>query len=272
MNHPADPHMARDHFFDALWRAYTAVTPQALQIHALFGALGEQVINDHVAFRTFDRCAYNLESFVEVLGELGYTPYERYHFPEKHLDALALKTSDPHAPKIFVSELRRADLSAASREIVDRLVDESPNEPLTLSQLFGVRPWPLISYAEYERLANESEYAAWLSLMGLTANHFTVSVNHLSSFVTLEEVNRLLLDEGYQLNAVGGLIKGRPEVYLEQSSTLADRAPFTFTCGAKAELPTCFYEFAMRHPSASGELFQGFVTQNAQKIFDSTHR
>ena len=42
---------------DALWRDYTALTPQAARVHALFTARGEAIVNDHVALRTFGRAS-----------------------------------------------------------------------------------------------------------------------------------------------------------------------------------------------------------------------
>jgi len=35
-------------------------------------------------------------------------------------------------------------------------------------------------------------------------------------------------------------------------------------------IPTCFYEFARRYNSESGELFLGFHADSANKIFEST--
>ena len=74
------------------------------------------------------------------------------------------------------------------------------------------------------------------------------------------------------MNHLGGLIKGSPSVMLEQSSTLADRISFDFSCGICTEIPSCFYEFAYRHTQPDGRLFQGFVTNNAKDIFESTRR
>jgi len=36
-------------------------------------------------------------------------------------------------------------------------------------------------------------------------------------------------------------------------------------------IPSCFYEFALRHPLADGTLFDSFIEGNADKIFESTH-
>ena len=258
--------------FDALWRRYTEVAPQTLRIERLLTERGERVVNDHVAFRTFNDCAFDLSAFSSTLGTIGYSAFDEYRFPEKRLDALAFRHSDERLPKIFVSELRRAELSPWAQALLNRIIGEVQFESLRLEDLWAGRLWSPLSLREYERLADESEYAAWLSVMGLTANHFTVSVNHLTQLSTLEAMNSLLLDQGFELNRVGGLIKGGEAVYLAQSSTLADRREETFSCGSVTSVPTCFYEFALRYPLPSGERFEGFVTSNATRIFDSTHR
>ena len=67
-----------------------------------------------------------------------------------------------------------------------------------------------------------------------------------------------------------GLIKGNSDVYLEQSSTMADKKDYTFIEG-EYSVPSCFYEFAYRFPLDNGELFGGFVAASANKIFESTN-
>lgn len=126
------------------------------------------------------------------------------------------------------------------------------------------------SWPAYQTLLAESEYAAWLSVMGLRANHFTISVNHLKEPVSLAGVNDLLKQAGFRLNDSGGEIKGTPESLLEQSSTLADRMTIRFDDGELREIPTCYYEFARRWPDVEGRLFQGFITESADRIFEST--
>jgi hypothetical protein len=259
-------------FFARLWDLYVSITPQALKIHQLLEAYGERVVNDHIAFRTFDQSTMDLSAFTRALGTMGYEEFGRYQFPDKHLDALAFKTKHPEDPKVFVSEIRRSALSPTSQSILSKLIEQCSITQLHLRHLLEPCPWPLISYEDYLTLASESEYAAWLSVMGLRANHFTVSVNQLNHLTDLSSLNRYLQANGFPLNDVGGIIKGQPTVYLEQSSTLADQFEFTFSCGKVAEVPSCFYEFARRYPLADGSIFQGFVTNNAQSIFESTHR
>ena len=106
---------------------------------------------------------------------------------------------------------------------------------------------------------------------GFRANHFTVAVNALKSLDGIEQLNVLLKDNGFALNASGGEIKGSPKVFLEQSSTMAPEVPVQFSDGSHA-IASCYYEFAQRYPLPDGNLFQGFVAKSADKIFESTDR
>lgn len=259
-------------FFNSLWHSYIAITPQAKKIHTLFQSKGETVFNDHVAFRTFANSPISLEKLEPILNDLGYQAYGAFTFENKHLFAKCFKHSDATLPKIFLSELLSHKLSPAAQTIIQNMVNQIPQGAVQSSNVFWQgRLWSKPSYADYQVLAAESEYAAWLSTIGLKANHFTVSVNQLEQFETLESVNELLLQEGYDLNQVGGLIKGSPDVYLEQSATMADKMEFEFSATEKVAIPTCFYEFALRHKLPDGNLFDSFIEGNADKIFDSTN-
>lgn len=110
-----------------------------------------------------------------------------------------------------------------------------------------------------------------MAAFGYCANHFTVSVNQLPGYKTLEQVNQKLKDNGFKLNTSGGEIKGSPEVYLEQSSTMADRHPVEFS-DKTVEIPSCFYEFAKRYEIEDGKLYTGFVAASADKILKAPTR
>ena len=75
---------------------------------------------------------------------------------------------------------------------------------------------------------------------------------------------------GFAINTSGGRVKGNPMVSLEQGATMADRMPVWFADGRQT-IPTCYYEFARRYTRPGGGLYQGFVTTNADRIFESTH-
>jgi uncharacterized protein (DUF2132 family) len=259
-------------FFASLWDHYTDVTPQAQRIQQLFQSYGENVLNDHVAFRTFNNSPVSLEKLEPQLEALGYIAYGAFTFENKHLKARCYKhRADAESPKVFLSELLVEELPAECQDIIAKFIAQIPSDAVQSPAIFWAgKLWDTPTEAEYLTLAEHSEYAAWLSTMGLQANHFTVSINHLQKFPTIEDVNTLLLNEGYALNQVGGLVKGTPDSFLEQSSTMADKVEYTFTDGQQKTIPSCFYEFARRHTMPNGVLFDSFIEGNADKIFDST--
>ena len=126
-----------------------------------------------------------------------------------------------------------------------------------------------LSYEVYNRLREESEYAAWFYVFGFRANHFTVSINSLKIY-NINSVNDLLKKNGFILNGSGGEIKGTPADLLQQSSTVADTVLVKFKEGS-FEVPCCYYEFAQRYSDSTGRLYNGFVAKSADKIFESTN-
>ncbi len=266
--------MNLDSFFSALWQQYLDITPQAAKIHDALQQRGEEVLNDHVAFRTFNRSPMRLSELEPQLLALGYQPLEPYHFPNKHLDAWGYLPPEDHQPKVFLSELDVDSLPDDCQAVVDGLIAQVPADFAQQEDAFfcGL-PWALPTCADYQRLAAVSEYAAWLSVMGMRANHFTIAVHKLHRFDQLEQVNAFVKDEvGLPLNTAGGEIKGSAEVFLKQSSTMADRMEITFTDGKTMAVPTCFYEFAERFRQPDGNLYPGFVAASADRIFESTDR
>lgn len=258
-------------FFQRLWEQYTAVTPQALRIHDAVASLNGVIQNDHVAFRTFRHGPLGIDHLEPLLQGMGYQPFDRYHFTQKKLEAFAYRHADPALPKIFLSELLIDQLSEQAQGIILRYLQAMPlpvpNEP---AFFWRGTLWPAVTSQDYFTLLQESEYAAWLLVMGYRANHFTISVNHLARTPSLDAVIDIVRELGLQLNESGGLIKGSAAVGLQQASTLADEMQHTFADGVTATVKTCYYEFALRYPLENGELYQGFVEQSADRIFEST--
>ena len=255
--------------FDNIWQQYLTVTPSANKIHQLLGN-GHDVINDHVAYRTFNIEKVNLDKLAQHLTSIGYRECGQYDFAAKKLTAKHFEHSINTMPKVFISELRVEEFSDEIQQIIHNLVDQLPDDVSEKANfLYSGRPWE-ISSTDYNTLLATSEYAAWLAAWGYRANHFTVSINHLEGFDSIIEVNNTLKNAGYALNSTGGEIKGDESVKLEQSSTLADKATIDFS-DVTLEIPSCFYEFAKRYPLANGELYTGFVAASADKIFESTN-
>lgn len=265
--------MQLDTFFETLWADYIAVTPQAGAIKRLFEAREGDggVINDHVAFRTFSESPLDLDALEPVILSLGYRLQDSYRFEEKNLHARSYIHDQKGQPKIFVSELHYGHLSRACREILEGYRDRIEPGPLQPSVFWSGRHWPMPGWEAYSRVAQESEYGAWLLVMGLRANHFTICVDCLKTVAGLHEALDLVKAAGFRINEAGGEIKGSPALFLEQAATMADRFSNTFADGVTREISSCFYEFAQRHRMPGGKRYEGFVTANADRIFESTN-
>jgi len=255
--------------FEKMWEQYSVLNPQAKKIHSLLAKDGDQIENDHVAYRSVNLPGFGIEALAAPLLKHGYKKSGEYHFELKKLYAIHLEHEDKTLPKVFISELLLEKMSADTQSVFKSLV-EGVNLPQSEEVLTSGRPWS-VSYKTYKALAEESEYAAWLAAFGYCANHFTVNVNKLKAFDELTDLNTFLEKENYTLNASGGKIKGSREVFLEQSSTMAGEIKVSFSDGEEL-IPSCYYEFAKRYPMPSGGLYQGFVAGSADKIFESTNK
>ncbi|MBV1911302.1 MAG: DUF1338 domain-containing protein [Kangiellaceae bacterium] len=252
--------------FESMWQDYLALNPQAQTIYDLFSR-ENNVVNDHVAFRTYGIDGIRVEDIAQPLLAAGYQEMESYQFEQKKLRAKHYQ--HPTMPLVFISELIIEEFSSELQSIVRQLVHQiQPAEVNATHFLYSGRPWELSSNI-YNRLLEESEYAAWVAAFGYRPNHFTVSINHLDQFSTIQEVNLFLKENGFKLNTSGGEVKGSEVDFLEQSSTIANSTNVEFV-DMTLSIPSCFYEFALRHPTSSGEIFKGFVASSADKIFEST--
>ncbi len=261
--------MSLEVLFDRMWDQYSELNPQAKEIHSLLGKTGNKISNDHVAYRSVNLPGFGVDTLKAPLISAGYKVCGEYRFEQKKLYAIHLEHADKSLPKVFISELLLEELSPQAQELYkDVLKDVTLPEGEAV--LTSGRTWS-VDFKTYQELYKESEYAAWLLAFGYCANHFTINVNELSDFNDLVELNAFLEENGYKLNASGGKIKGSKEVYLEQSSTMAGELAVSFSDG-EASVPSCYYEFALRHKMDNGELYQGFVAGSADKIFESTNK
>lgn len=263
---PVQPSPQLRDFFNRLWQQYRAITPQAEAIHQLFSDHNETVINDHVAFRTFADSPISLSALEPQLFDLGFFVFDEYHFKQKKLYARSYNHPQTDT-KIFLSELLWQQLPADSIKIIEAIIQQIPASYET--GLSNGRLWKKPTYDNYLTLLNDSEYAAWLSIWGLRANHFTVYINALTRFSHLRDVVELLQRYQYSLNNAGGVIKGNEDIGLIQASTHADKIEVLFDNAESHQVPSCYYEFAQRF-AVNGELYQGFVSASADKIFEST--
>jgi len=258
--------------FERLWQDYIAQNPATKKVYDLLVREGETIINDHIAFRTFNHPLIGIDVLAKVFIKNGYEYKQDYHFEQKKLYAKHFEhKTDRNAPRVFISELLVEKFSNHMKQVVNDWVNEIPMTLIQSAELIyagNVSGPP--SYKTYEKRRIESEYAAWLYVNGFCANHFTISVNALKEYDTIEKVNTFLKSNGFLLNDANGEIQGTPAELLEQSSIKAGiiRAPFR---EGEFDIPGCYYEFALRYPEPDGKFYSGFVAKSADKIFESTN-
>jgi len=216
---------------DKMWSDYVKINPLALKVFNLLSQGETEIFNDHIALRTFNHPRLTIDVIAKPFLDSGYKYSGDYQFPEKKLYAKSYLHSDEKLPKIFISELKLEEFSIALRSTVNDLISQIPeNRENQFEFSSSGRPWKVTTKI-YQELLKESDYAAWVAAFGYRPNHFTVFINNLKKFSSLDSLNKYLKENGFKLNSSGGEIKGSPEVLLEQSSTLANSIDVEFEDG-----------------------------------------
>ena len=215
--------------FDQLWNDYISQNPEAKRVYDLLVNKGETVVNDHIAFRTFDDPRISIDVLSKPFIDAGYEYKGDYVFEEKklvakHYEYKPFRDAAPNFYKCLATEILQYFLQTTVSELIDKI----PEKILDASSLVHAgNVWGTPEYDTYLKLKAESEYAAWLYVYGFRANHFTVSINALKKYNNIRVLNQFLKDQGFVLNSSGGEVKGTPEELLEQSSTRAGKLDVT---------------------------------------------
>lgn len=251
-----------------------------------------EIENDHIAFRTMGVPKLGIQSLERIFLYHGYTKKDYYDFPEKKLNAYWYAPPQNHQPRIFISELRVEDLSKTAQNIIYKYTNQVKIDPTLDLNLDSSEDtvnflhsglWEIPSLNDFQTLATESEYAAWVIYNRYYLNHFTISVHNLkSNYNTVEKFNSFLESIGIKLNNSGGKIKKSPDGLLLQSSTVAQTIEAVFAGGVTHKISGSYVEFAERKVLPQYKDMQlsslekihrreGFEAQNADKIFESTY-
>ncbi|WP_140937212.1 DUF1338 domain-containing protein [Sphingobacterium lumbrici] len=252
----------------------------------------DDIVNDHIAFRTLGIPHLGIQSFEKLFLKYGYTKRDYYYFEGKKLDAYWYSPPAAYYPRIFVSELRVADLSGTAQAIISRYTKGITSDPVdgldlkkgnAVADFLQTPLWDLPTSEDYQALLAESEYAAWVIYNRYYLNHYTISIHELKDgYNTLEEFNSFLTGIGVKLNTSGGVIKTSDDGLLRQSSTVSALYKAEFADGRSLEIAGSYVEFAERsvlpeYKDIPKEQIQphhrrdGFETNNADKIFESTY-
>ena len=249
------------------------------------------IINDHVAFRTMGVKNLGINSLEKIFLNHGYVKRDNYSFKLKKLNAYWYSHEEKNMPRIFISELKVDELSEESKKIINKYTNQVTNDPVDELDLDNVKEiigflskplWSLPSLVDFNNLINESEYASWVIYNRYYLNHYTISVHELNTnYNTLKKFNKFLDKLNIKLNDSGGIIKKSKDGLLLQSSTIANKVEATFLNNETSLISGSYVEFAERKvfsefkniPLEDIQLKHrrdGFEASNADKIFEST--
>ncbi|MGX1930022.1 2-oxoadipate dioxygenase/decarboxylase family protein [Flagellimonas sp. 2504JD4-2] len=252
----------------------------------------EDIINDHIAFRTLGVPNLGIASLEKIFLAYGYRRKEAYYFQEKKLDAYWYAPPHPKYPRIFISELRVQELPQNAQTIIKKYTAHITKDPVDsldfaspkeVGEFFYQPLWDVPSLDEFLELAKATEYAAWVIYNRYYLNHYTISVHALPEpYNTLKAFNSFLEEIGIVLNTAGGKIKISKDGLLKQSSSVAKMVNATFANGEQMKIAGSYVEFAERLPLPEFQgmpktllkqehLREGFESANADKIFESTY-
>ena len=281
---------------DALFNIYSKRVPDVSKITKAMVEEGivnsqNEIINDHIAFRTLGVPNLGITSFEKIFLAHGYTRMDFYHFEAKKLDAFWYSPPTEDLPRIFISELKVNNLSLDAQNIIRSYTDSIKNDPVdeldledsnAVANYFQTPLWDLPKLEDYELLIKESEYAAWVIYNRYYLNHYTISVHDLPDpYDKLKSFNIFLKGIGIKLNTSGGEIKTSKDGLLRQSSSVANIVEAKFHNKKTKNIAGSYVEFAERSPLPQylhlkrTELErkhrrEGFETANADRIFEST--
>ncbi|MGQ8337333.1 DUF1338 domain-containing protein [Sunxiuqinia sp. A32] len=292
---------------DALWKKYLKRVSYAKTYVGLVKEKGGKVVNDHIAFRTFNTNTGEQPSGIEAIRHiflaLGYQPAGHYTFRQKKLNAIHFQHPNPLFPKIFISQLEVAELPGWAQKLIDEQVENSPYlltsqaekeiRKLTvdgelekseaehlLDELPGyfTRPWGIPKQRSIEKLNEVSQYAAWTLLHGNSVNHFTAFINfqEVKEWPDLQTTCEALAEAGVPMKET---IEGQKGSKLQQSSTQAvsEMVEVTTVDGSIGKIPWtyAYYELAERglvESNGKQIMFSGFLGEQATHLFDMTSK
>lgn len=250
------------------------------------------IINDHIAFRTLGIEHLGIQSFEKIFLAHGYKKMDYYNFETKQLNAYWYSPPTEQFPRVFISELRVNDLTKGAQDIIKKYTQDIKSDPLdsidlnnekAISNFLHQPLWGIPSLEDYTKLSSESEYAAWVIFNRYYLNHYTISVQNLKdNYNTLSQFNSFLESINIKLNTAGGKIKESEDGLLLQSSSVSYSKTVKFACGKEHDISGSYVEFAERkilpefkHLPISEikrkHRKEGFEAKNADKIFESTY-
>lgn len=295
-----------DTLLDRLWTRYCGRVEYAAQYAEMVEAKGGRVINDHIAFRTFNtntgRQPPGVQAIARIFEPLGYVQKNRYDFETKKLVAWHWEHRSPDNPKIFISQLEVDKLPKETQKLINDTVadtedllgeddfkvlsdiargktldrENAQNLVENLDNFFN-RPWNAPKRNVVTKVDKDSQYAAWTLLHGNTVNHFTAYINgqDVADWPDIEATIAALKNAGIPMKDE---LEGERGGKLRQSSTKAvmEQCDIIEDDGStgKIEWSYAYYELAERgqvkDENGNDTEFTAFLGEQATNLFEMT--
>jgi hypothetical protein len=105
---------------------------------------------------------------------------------------------EPRLPRVFISEVDVSALSGAAQDVIAKYAARAAAlaPQAAVSSLLRTPLWGAAERGDFETLAAESEYAAWVLVNGFALNHATVAVHRMGAATrSIEAVNALIAEQ-----------------------------------------------------------------------------
>ncbi|KAL0800051.1 hypothetical protein Bca101_055226 [Brassica carinata] len=246
--------------FENILMTYLRKNPIAKTIWELVQSVdNEKVCYDHFTFQTFKVEGYGIESLSSFFMDYGYKAEGGLDFPTKKLRVLTFSPPDIYVPddghglgngplpRLVIAELLVDELTPESQEIIRKYLKPNGGKQAVLSSTLGSLIWEKPTSTDFQQLAKESEFAAWVLIHGYMMNHLAFSVHRLKhQFSDIKCIKEYLEEKGFELNNDGGILKVSQDGLLLQVSSISEKITVEFADGVTETIPASYIEFTQR--------------------------
>lgn len=234
-----------------LWKSLVNRCPQLAVTHTRFTRCSEyELIScDHIGLRTVSHPLVDISALKKLFGQLGYKSAQQYTDADNGQRSIVLVPNSTNAasnsdlPRLCIEELCLDRLCASNQQILSKRVEDlcgdtplswdffSPNHQNTVD----------LDSSVFCQLLEESSYAAWLYVNGLSATHFSFLVQssqkltHGSSDETTDEAS------GYLQNQLGSCIFQGSSPTRHYVGLEGNRLQVNFLDSHSTMVPLCYY-------------------------------
>lgn len=289
-----------------LWEEFKSKHEDAEKIYSTLSLISNKKITfDHYALIDIPGPNTGMDNLFQVYSCLGYISQGCEKLIEKQnrfmwlaeSTALGKKAIDA-PPQVVISDFVLSEFPHEIANIVLKYSELTPKlnielfqklcgktflgdelaakELIKLTCSYINKDWPLLTLKEYNMVNEYNELLSWALLFGRVPNHYTININLLNVFDSLQNFVQWFQNNlSFEFNSLPTIIKGSKNEMLEQCSTKGKLQKVQLIDG-EVTVPSAFIEFTWRYPLVQNpdkweEYFTGFVSGNANHVIESVY-